>query len=178
MGIAKGTLLNGIRSPEDLLARSHVDDESGCWRWRGHCCRGTPFMTLRIDGHARKYSGRRAALILSGKPPKSGQVAFPTDKCSYHDCVRPECARWGSIADRMAYVARQGKFREPERLARLARANDTRRKITEAQRLEVLLSDETGVELAQRLPIGQRQISYIRTRSRTTPAASVFDWRG
>jgi hypothetical protein len=178
MGIPKGAHLGGIRKPEDLRERSHVDEETGCWRWKGHCTRDTPFMTLNIDGHSRKYSGRRAALILSGQPPKEGQVAFATDRCAYHDCVRPECARWGTVSDRMAFVARQGKFHEPERLARLARANEARKKITDAQRLEILLSDETGVALSQRLPIGQRQISYIRTRSRKTPAASVFDWRG
>lgn len=177
MAHAKGTYLGGIRTPADLLLRSNVDEDTGCWRWKGRCQKGTPFMTLTIDGHERNTSGRRAALILSGSLPKDGQVAYPSDRCAFHDCVRPKCARWGSVSERMQYVARLGKFNDPGRLARLAAYNETRRKVSDEQVLEILLSEENGVELAKRMPVGPRQISYIRNRTATRPAISIFEWR-
>lgn len=178
MGIPKGTHLDGVRTLADLKMRCHIDEESGCWRWKGHCCRGTPFTHFPLDGKAMKASGRRAALILSGQRPEPGQVAFPRDACMYHDCVRPQCARWGTVSDRMQYVARQGRFGDPERLARLARYNESRRKVSTEDRLEIVLSPETGVEIAKRMNISQRRVSQIRSTNRTTPAASVFEWRG
>lgn len=178
MAHAKGTYLGGVRSLADLRDRSHIDPDSGCWCWRQYTTKhGHAYLRLILGGVAVKSMGRRAALLLSGKSPDAGQVAYAVATCFDESCVNPKHARWGTTSDRMRQAAARGAFSAPERRANLMAANKLRMKLSDVQRLEVALSTGPRADIAGRLGISPDRVSQLRRGTKAAVAISVFDWR-
>lgn len=178
MGNKTGDHLGGIRALEDLRLRCHVDDVTGCWCWRMHLNRnGLAYVRAEIDGVRVKGLGRRIALLLAGKPPKAGQVAYPRAKCFTTACVNPEHARWGTTRDRMRFHSSRGMFSTPERRLMLISNGRQASKLSDEQRLEVSISTEPPALAAARLGISKERVSQLRRGARTKLATTVFDWR-
>lgn len=176
----KRRYLGGIRRLSDLELRCSIEPECGCWRWKqGLTDSGSALVVMYLGGKRKQYTGRRAALILSGVKPALGHEAIPTDACAHADCVNPKHAYFGTRGERNRVMADRGVWSDPAGYAAAvawARAN---RKLDDQQRLEVIHSEESGVELAARLGVSRNCISLIRRRANLrAPASSVFNWSG
>lgn len=179
MAPPKGKRQGGIYAIEDLRLRSHVEPECGCWRWRMRVNpAGTACVTFILDGKKRDMNGRRAALILAGIKPRPGQEAIALAHCPYADCVNWEHSQFGSRKQRNKALAARGVWSDPSNYAALAAYARAKRKLDDAQRLEVACSSEPGRTWAERLGVSESLVSSIRRGDRRTPANSVFAWRG
>jgi hypothetical protein len=80
-----------IRSIDAIKALCDIDEDSGCWMWRGGVdSSGTPVARFHVDGkRSSVVSVRRVVLDLLGKQTK-GRLA--TNKCDCKLCLAPKCA--------------------------------------------------------------------------------------
>lgn len=180
MSVAKGQNLGGVFTVDDLMQRSHVDEDCGCWHWKQWCWpSGMPGVWVMHNGEKAKVSGRRAALILSGKLVRRGDKAYATENCYSADCVNPAHARIGRMRDVMKLAAARGVFDDPKHHAHLVISAKARSRLTEAKRLEVALDRSiTANEAALKHGISQRMVNRIRAQLGRKTVASVFEWRG
>lgn len=178
MAHAKGTYLGGVNSLDALRDRCHVDDATGCWCWRQHKTKhGLAMVNLILDGGRSKALGRRAALMLSGKKPPAGLVAYPIETCFVASCVNPKHARWGTRSQRMQQASARGALSSPERLAMLRRLVAHHTKLTPEQRVEAATSTGPCGPVAARLGVSAGRVAQLRRGEESRRATSVFDWR-
>jgi hypothetical protein len=176
----KGKDLGGIRTLDGLMQRCHVDSTSGCWHCRLYLNQGR-FPQVNIihpeTGQAVKMMGRRAALILAGKPPNPGHVAFARSNCEATDCVNPEHSRsaskkvWGkalAASDRMKGL--------PNKIAANRKTAASQRILTSDQVREIRVSDEPAAALGKRLGVSSYAVWSVRNGKTHKPASasSVF----
>lgn len=181
MGVAKGTYLGGIRTPEDLRSRCCVDECTDCWHWRAGCSgNGKPSVQLVLPtGERVQCSGRRAALLVSGVHIPKGMRAIARAECRSADCVNPEHTKAGTLKQQAQYLARMGRFSTPQRRAQLMQCNDKMSKTTRQERLDIMLSDEPTAVLAERYGLTRRRVCAIRRNGMPPPIInSVFSLGG
>lgn len=179
MSVFKGQWLGGITTLEQLRERCHITP-LGCWVWKASTFRdGAAKVCIRVRlpgpeapghlcSHHLSMRGRRAALILSGVDLHSKQVAFETPNCVTASCCNPEHSRVGTWRDWNIWRTESGQARTPARVASAVDAVLGRRKLTEAQVLEVHAS--TGrvraIDLARKFGVGVQIITGIRRGTR------------
>lgn len=179
MTIAKGTRLDGVHTVDDLRQRSTVDEDTGCWNWKLWCWpSGMPGVTLVVKGKRLKVSGRRAALLLSGRLLLPGEKAFAAKQCESVSCVNPAHCQVGGMRDVMRLHAARGKFDDPKHYAHLVRSAKARATISPETRLAIALAEGTAATVAARYGITERMVCRIRSPENTMPATSVFAWSG
>ena len=167
--------LAGIHTAEDLKARCWVDDDTGCWNWRGALdSNGTP--SVWLPALRRRVSlGVVACWLATGAGPLPGQAWHCT--CTTQFCANPGHRTCGTRSSQML-AARM--TRNPLQRARISagkrRANG---KLTDAQRAEIAGSDEVLRVLSERYGISISQAHKLRSarQSQSSVRSSVFTWR-
>lgn len=124
---------SGVRTLEDIKQRCVIDDETGCWLWRGAMSsrgsrrNGVP--TLRVwmpDGlpgseRPTLATAARAAWLLSGREIQAGHVVWRRN-CACSECVNPEHGAASARSTMHSAIAASGRLRgDPVRAAINAR---------------------------------------------------------
>lgn len=165
---------DGIRTPDDLKARCWVDEDTGCWLWRGAVdSHGIPSMWL--PALLRRSSlGVAACLFATGAAPLPGQAWHCT--CTTRYCANPAHRTCGTRSSQML-AARM--TRTPLQRARISAAKRANGKLTDAQRVEIAGSSDILRVIADRYGISISQAQKMRRQTQIQPAqgASVFSWR-
>jgi len=172
--MTRGRRTDGIHTPEDLKARCWVDDDTGCWHWRGALdANAIPSMWLPVLGR-RSSLGVAACLFATGAAPLPGQMWHCT--CTTRYCANPEHRTCGNRSSQML-AARM--TRNPLQRARISAGKRANGKLTDVQRAEIAGSGEILRVLAERYGISISQAHKLRTQTQTQPAqgASIFSWR-
>lgn len=162
--------MTGIRSVEDLRDRCHVDEDTGCWHWRGAHSKGQPKLWWPPQQKVVTL-GYAIAIFQTGRPPRSGHVWMV--RCATKDCANPAHRRPVEFG-----VHLQGVRREPITSARIAAAKRASSKLSADSVAAIRASDETCAALGQRYGVSGSLISQIRQhviwRSARAPGSSVF----
>jgi len=171
---ARGTVLGGIRTVEDLRDRCRIDEETGCWHWGLAIVRGAPHVSfVDADGKRRRGTGRNAAaaLGLEGGVP-DGHVAFARACCPSSDCVNPLHTRTGTRRQKGEAIVRTGEQRGlPSKAIPVSASNRRRQKLTPDQVEAIRSSTDTQTALAARYGVSQTTIWAIVSGRRYRPQA-------
>lgn len=171
----------GISNMDDVKARCVVDEETGCWHWRGAASKDVPTPRLWVfdsqRGKFRTMTGPLAVLELTGRRVAGVKRGWRTCRCS--DCMNDEHIMGGSDKDYGRWVAGNDLWKgRPQRIAANRRTGRARSVADERIVSLVRSSEKTGVALAEELGIDRRRISAIRTgkvwNDAPAPGASVF----
>lgn len=169
----------GVYTLGDMRLRCVVDEETGCWHWRGALCTSDNVPKLWLPAVGKTLSGPKAAAILSGRQVFRGQIAFRTCHCL--DCMNPMHIAVGSRAEAGRSRAKGDRLKgNVVRAATMTRVMRDRSVLTEAMVREIRTSTEPAVVIAKRLGITKSNVSHIRcgrTWRDVAMNASVFTWR-
>ena len=173
-----GTYLGGIRSLNDLMERCFVDPDTGCWHWRLAKDKGEPRVWL--PEFRQVFTGRKAAVILSGRQIGKGQLAWGT--CRSRDCVFPQHIRVGTRAEMGAWQAKRGVLKHNPKTSAAAAANARKAsKLSPDAVRAIRASNLPQKELAEMYGVHFSTISkVVLDRSwadAAAPNTSVFSWR-
>ena len=172
-----GAAGTGIRTIEDLKDRCWIDDETGCWHYKGGAkASGAPSIWIPAIDSASTLS-QALCVLTKGRRLKDGEHFRPTCKTKY--CANPEHNKSGTLS---AMRMSQNIKRTPIYKAKMM---DTLRKksiISDEQIAELMVSNEASKDAAMRLGISQSYVNKLRRGSRrkpymAAPGASVFNWR-
>ena len=177
-GTKAGAQLGGIRTLDDIMARCWVDEDTGCWHWRGSrkTASGSPSMWLPAIGRASTIS-QALCLMLKGRQLEKGEhVRW---KCVTPYCGNPEHNKFITLSTLRKRQAgkRSATFRA--KISFTCRSNSS---ITDEAIASIRASDLTSQELADIHGISKSYVNKLRAYSRrvpfdAAPQASVFNWR-
>lgn len=124
--------------------------------------------------------GRRAVWNLAGgKPIPNGWRVYGT--CLDDACVSPDHMQCGTGAEMGKFTTKVGRFKnQPNRIRANRKTNLKRSTLTAELANEILMSDETGVEITARTGISRSIVSKIRTGGLMVhkPANGLFSGLG
>lgn len=172
-----GKKYGGIRTVEDIRERCFVDEESGCWHWRGGGkVSGSPSMWLPDLGRSSTMS-QALCITTKGRPLKENE--YFRWKCKTPYCGNPEhnkCVTLSTLRKEQA-----GKRVSAYR-SKISKTMRDRSVITDEQIAELRESSDTAAELAKRYGISRSYVNKLRASVRrlpldVAPNASVFHWR-
>lgn len=117
----------GVRSLEDLRQRCVVEEDTGCWIWKGAMSRSltrkiapSPRVWVpdpEILGEGVLMTAGRAAWLMSGRRLETDQVVWRCI-CNRSECIVPEHGRAATRAEMHAGIAAAGLNRgNPDRAA-------------------------------------------------------------
>lgn len=125
---SRQVVLGGVVNPRRIEVLAHVldrcavDDETGCWVWRG-ACTGDSVPVANIaagvlaDGSHGVMGVRRVAWLLAGRRLPAGHVVYQL-QCTNKRCVLPDHAEAGTRAQVGAAQRLSGRLRDqPHRRA-------------------------------------------------------------
>ena len=166
----------GIHAFDDLMARCWVDDDTGCWHWRGATSLGAPAVCIPGHGGAGRI-GRAVCFLKTGKLPPKGIIWYCT--CTTKHCGNPEHRKPGtrSAVMRKAIIKRGPAFIAKAQAVKRAASTICNDEIAAAIRA----SDESLSVLAARYaPMSAGMAWRIRKGQCWMPlvnGASVFSYR-
>lgn len=189
MNAKRGMYCGGVRTLEGLRNRCKVDDDTGCWNWRGATQTKPASMGGKVQ-EPRIFNAQagctttisRTAWLLSGKPVPKAERWNVWRTCRNSLCGNPEHMRAGTKAQWGEWVRREGYMRgRPERTIINSRiAQETGKAILNAEQVQLVrTSPETGRALAKKLQASESAISRCRRGEtyKPLPCSSVFHWR-
>ena len=192
----------GVRSIDDMKDRCVINDETGCWMWkgavtlsRGRKSTGIRYETptcsvpLGVFGNEKHTTmpALRFAWLLAGGVPKRGQVVYRA-KCNEPRCVNPDHAAQATRKEVGRLVVESGRLRNNPQRQKV----NLRSSIKSAVSADVVREIEAGYaeglsqgEVRARFGIGQKLAKSVRigvhvnssARQLVVPHASVFTWR-
>lgn len=168
MSLRPGADLGGIRTLDDLRARCYVNDETGCWEWRGCVRKGQAVIWLPETRSA--VSASRALSLLLGISLRPKQLLVPT--CGDATCCNPDHRKVGSRSDLFRAVS---PTRDPR--WRAAIAHGKRRcdgKFSPELRARIISSTETCKAISAWSGVHYTQVSRIRRGEAWRDFASPF----
>lgn len=182
---------DGVRTLSDLRSRCVIDDETGCWMWRGAMSADrTPrvWMPLLRDAEGITTTGARAAWLLSGRKLPEGHVVWRRIGTCGNECINPLHGVCGTRQQMHAAIARDGRMKgNPLRAAVNAR-NRVRMMLSpeivrlgeamyEAGALQKEVKAALGIGNASAKKIRMRTHQHSTGRVNVVRGASVFAWR-
>lgn len=150
--------------PKKLVDRFNskwkLDAVTGCWQWTASAAgRGVSYGQIKLPGERRQiYAHRLAYLIHKGDVPEGMSVCHT---CDNRLCVNPEHLFLGTTKDNQQDMKSKGRSLFGEK--------NGKAKLTEELAREVIRLLRTGlpqIEIAERVGIGQMQVSRINTGER------------
>lgn len=180
---------DGVRTLEDIRARCVIDDETGCWLWRGA-------FSIKRGGHAtprvwlakdrRSEVAGRAAWLLSGRKLKPGAVVWRS-VCTDTRCINPEHAKAGTRTQMHAAMVADGRMRGNPRRAAINAQNFRVQllpveKVRQAEAMfaagamQKTVRAELGICAGVAARIRKGLHPNCAAAQRVVPAASVFVW--
>lgn len=165
---------DGIRTADDLRGRCWVDEETGCWHWRGAVdANGRPSMW--VPGLRRRGSlGMLACWLATGAGPRPGQAWHCT--CTTSGCANPAHRTCGNRSSQMLALR---MTRNPLQRARVSAGKIAKSPLTSEQRQEIVGSTDILRVIAERYGISTSQAHKLRSTRQPLHSAgsSVFTWR-
>ena len=157
----------GIRTPDDLKARCWVDEDTGCWHWRG-----------AVDSQGRPSSwapalrrtasmGVLACLLRTGAGPLPKQYWHCT--CITQYCANPEHRVCGT---RKSQMLAQRLKRDPLVVARISRTKRLASKLSEADCEHIRTGGLKLAEIMDLYGISQGYACVVRSGQRRQPLAA------
>lgn len=178
-GIKAGQHLGAVRMLDDLRGRCVIDEECGCWHFRG--ARGqvmrrdrTPQVFVHLIG---KIPVTRASWCLSGREmPPSGRLVYRV--CESYDCANPEHLRSGTRRQQGRHLASSGKAWTAAKAAANAVMARARRIVTPELAEWIAESPQGAREVAHAVGVHHNHVNVIRRKAREAPIVNtVFAWR-
>jgi hypothetical protein len=165
--------VSGIRIQADLKARCWVDEDTGCWHWRGgRDGSGSPCVWLPVAGK-RTSLGVVIGWLRTGKPPVAGVCWHVT--CGTKQCANPEHRQAGNRTSQMQAA---GIKRSLHQIAKIAATKRAKSRLSCEDAAAIRASVEPLRVLAERFGVSISHASNVRRgEQRSPPAASVFHWR-
>lgn len=181
MSTKECTCHGGIRTVEDLLLRSVVDEESGCWLWAQSKTKAGAAKVCVWDSYKSCTTmavGRRVALELQrGQPLPKGHVAWAKKICPHPHCVNPEHCRSGN---RKAYGEWQSSSGVLSGRRRSMASRRSRALLDMEKAKEIRYSNERRQDLAKRYGVSLATVQAIkagRLWKEHAANSSVFNFR-
>ncbi len=184
---------DGVRSLEDIRSRCVIDDETGCWLWRGAMSkrrngRGQPTGRVwlpGVDGGVIETAAR-AAWLLSGRRIASGNVVWRS-LCTDSTCINPEHGKSGTRPAMHAAFVADGRLRGDPRRAAANTKNFARQflPVETVRKAEAMFAAgvmqktvraELGISAGVAARIRKGLHPNCASAQRVVPAASVFAW--
>lgn len=167
-----GKKLNGIRTIQDIMDRSRIDEETGCWNWAYTVRRGIPRIWC---GELQECINGGAMLhwIKYGRKPPKKQFYYA--KCGNTLCVNPEHRKLGT----QSAVQKLHSDHPMESRARMALTH-RKRTGTPPETIEaVKAATGTLAEIGAEHGMSPMRVWRIRTGQRwgALQSASVFNYR-
>jgi hypothetical protein len=190
---------DGVRTLEQLRQSCVIDDETGCWLWRGA-------MSVKPGGHAvprvwmphsdgvrdadgklgKAQTGARAAWTLAGRRLRRWQIIW-RQVCWNTQCINPEHGVAGTRREMGAAETASGHMQgNPERAAKNIKSSSRQLLPVETVRKAeaMFAAGATSRAVKRELHISNASTARIRnglhpncsTSQRVRPAASVFAW--
>jgi hypothetical protein len=175
----------GIVTLEDLRDRCVVDEDTGCWLWRGTLSAGVP-RVWAFDPERKAWrvmTGARAGWYLSkrGKARQLGKLTVYKVLCTESRCTNPAHMAKGTKAEAGAHLVASGHLRgNPLRAVKNLQNGMRNSKATPELRALILASNEPAAHLAPKLGLDHTTVSYVRQGKRWGGVAgsSVFStWK-
>lgn len=176
----------GVRTVEDIFHRCVINEDTGCWEWQGSRSQGKGghihiVPTMWVPALGTLTTGMRAVAILSGKIAADAPASVIVWRvCRCRTCLNPEHLRTGTRAEWGAEMAARGAMSGAWRKAANIKGAKAKRKLSDEQSREILVSSDTCEALAARYGVSKSTISRVRRGQRYTerqiPGASVFSW--
>lgn len=170
-----GRDLGGIRDIDGLKRRCIVDDETGCWNYRGGDPNVDHSVSVYLASERRVTTlGSAVGWLISGKKTPKGKnwVAI----CDNSRCGNPEHRRLKPLGHHMLIkqaaksIKRSALYR-----AKMAEAAKAWRKVDDAQVAEIRAASGSCSEIGRAFGISESQASKIRRgNARTTAATGMF----
>lgn len=165
---------------EDVRQRCFINEETGCWEWRGALSDGkwprihAPNLSIE-GGKFMVQTGRRAVWQLStGKAIPKGYRVYGTCQCNL--CLNPGHMKCGTTAELGRLSQRMGRFKNsPRRIAANRKIGRERSVFTPEILAELQLTTETSTAIAKRMGVAVQTISKARNgRVRSFHSANPF----
>lgn len=160
-----------VHTIESLMARTiEIGD---CMEWTGYCQNETPFV---VSGGV-KWMVRRLVKHLQGRPLYPG-VHFGTH-CGNPKCVNPDHIAERRKADHMRLMAKNVDHNHPIRIAKLQKAAESRRVLSDESLAMIRSDDRNDRIVAADFGVSKSLINKIRqNKSRKIVNASINPFAG
>lgn len=152
---------------EKVRERCYIDEDTGCWLWRGAVSQGK-WPRVYAPDHSQEGSplktqtGRRAVWhLFTGKAIPNGWRVYGT--CTEDACLNPQHMKCGPTSELGSFIAKSGEWKGvPARIKANRLIARTRAKVTPDMVSEINQSNEKGLDLAQRLNVSDTLVSRVR----------------
>lgn len=171
-------MTRGIRTLADLKDRCWIDEDTGCWHWRGALSKGMPSLWFAPIGRVTTLS-QAIGHMKTGKPLASGLLCYCT--CKTPSCANPGHRDVGTRHDQAAVLIEQGRLAKSALVrAAMSRARSTSA-LSDADVLSIKTSSATCTDDAKKFGVSVSHVSLIRrgkTRHVGVQGSSVFNIGG
>lgn len=157
---------------ESLMARTVA--EGDCLEWQGYVYKGN---NPQVSHDGKIFAVRKLMMLLSNR--KTPTRAYHKTYCGNDLCVRPEHIKVVDCKKHMAEMGRMVSHNAPTRIAKLQEAAKGRRKLSDDQVQEILLSDQSSRVLSEIYGVSKTTITRVKSnKTRRVISASVNPFVG
>lgn len=171
-------MTRGISTIQGLKERCWVDEDTGCWHWRGAVSHGRASMWFTPQGRITTLS-QVIGHLKTGKPLRKGLLCYAT--CTTPNCANPEHRKVGTRQGQASVLVAQGRLaKSPQVRALMSRRRRTP-VLTDEAVAQIRASTKSCKDEAAERGVSISLVSLIRrNKARTTvvPGASVFTFGG
>ena len=161
-----------IQTIESLMQRTSI--EGDCIEWSGYVYAGN---NPQVSHAGKMVAVRKLVMLLNDR--KVPDRAYYKTTCGNDLCVRLEHIKVVDHKKHMAAMAKNVRHNAPTRIAKLQAAAAHRRKLSEDQVNEILVSDEPSRALADIYGVSHGTITKIKgNRARRIVSASLNPFAG
>jgi len=161
-----------IQTIESLMQRTSV--EGDCIEWSGYVYAGN---NPQVSHAGKMVAVRKLVMLLNER--KVPDRAYYKTTCGNDLCVRLEHIKVVDHKKHMAAMAKKVRHNAPTRVAKLQASAISRRKLTDEQVQDILLSSGSSRELAALYGVSPSTISKVKGyRARRVVSASVNPFAG
>lgn len=139
---------------DSLLART--EEVGNCLEWQGYFQNGTPYVQ-----HGDKFMAVRA-LVMQLLGNTYQERMFFGINCDNKACINPEHIAARSIKNHAKYMAKKTNHTGIVRLAKLQRAAEKRRILTDDQVMQIFADERTCKSIAQELGVSSSLVAKIK----------------
>lgn len=161
-----------IQTINSLMER--VSIEGSCFEWNGYVyAENNP----QVSHNGKMIAVRKLVMLLNER--KVPEKAYYKTTCGNDLCVRIEHIKVVDSKKHMIAMAKNVRHNAPTRIAKLQKVAESRRKLTDEQVQDIILSDEPSRVLAAEYGVSKATILKVKAhRARRVVSASVNPFVG
>lgn len=161
-----------IQTIESLMQRS--SPEGDCIEWQGYVYAGN---NPQVSHDGKMTAVRKLVMLLNER--KVPERAYYKTTCGNDLCVRLEHIKVVDHKKHMMGMAKNVRHNAPTRIAKLQKVAESRRKLTDEQVQDIILSDQPSRALAAEYGVSKGTILKVKAhRARRVVSASVNPFVG